>query len=125
MVEGFISLKELVDNHMQKGELSKYRKIFTSTVMVAIAIPRHTRYINVVFTRVDVVNKGNIMWGYKVKREQLDEIKKIYKFNFKVGINTKTMEKPNPSATTFYEANIEAVHNAHSDLVAITSSIND
>lgn len=47
--------------------MSKYRKVFTSTVMVAIAIPRHTRYINVMFVRVDVVNKGYIMWEYKVK----------------------------------------------------------
>lgn len=55
----------------------------------------------------------------------MDEIEKIYKFNFKDGINTKTMEKPNPSGITFYEENIKAVRNPHSNLVAITSSINN
>lgn len=39
LVEDCISLKVRVDYHMQKGELSKYKKGFTSNAVVVIAAP--------------------------------------------------------------------------------------
>lgn len=52
------------------------------------------KYINAVFSWVSIVTRGQSKHEYDVKREQFEEIKKIYKFNFRYGINIKTIENP-------------------------------
>lgn len=61
---------------MQKGALSKYKKYSSASVVIVTSAPRQTRYINVVFVRVDAITKGRWMKEYDVKREKLEEIEK-------------------------------------------------
>lgn len=51
------------------------------------------------------------------------KIKQLYKFDFKDGINTKTMEWPNPMEITFYESDLEIVLVSHNDPIIITTTI--
>lgn len=55
-----MSLKMRVDNHLQRGELTKYKKEPISSSMVEIAPPYPIKYINAIFARVDVVTKGQL-----------------------------------------------------------------
>lgn len=125
LIEDCISMKVRVDNHMQKGELSKYMKESSSTAVVETIASRQTRYINIVFTRVDVFTRGQRMQEYNVKIEKLEEIEKIYKFNFKNGINMETIKKPNRCGITFYDLNLGAALVPQSDPIVITASVND
>lgn len=77
-----------LDNRMQRGKLSKYGKEPSSSALVIMLAPQEIKYINVVFVRIDVVTRARIMKGYEVKKERLEEIEHVYKFNFRDSVNT-------------------------------------
>lgn len=52
--------------------------------MVVVHTPYRTRYINVVFSIVDVVNRGWRMKEFNKKKVKFDKIKTLYKFNLSI-----------------------------------------
>lgn len=53
-----LSLRARVDERIKKGELSKYKKNQAPDALVILKVPKPVKYINSVFTRVDVVTKS-------------------------------------------------------------------
>lgn len=86
-------MKVRVDNHLQKGDLAKYKKEHPSATMVMTTTPWLIKYINVVFVRVDAITEGQIKQEYDIKNEKLGKIEKIYKYDFRDG---ETLEQPTP-----------------------------
>lgn len=99
-----------------KSELLKYRKDSSTIILVTTSALRQIRYIKDLFTRANDVTRGQRMQECDVKRKKLEEIKNIYKFNFRDGINMKTMEEPTP---------YEALFALYSNPVVINVSIKD
>lgn len=65
------------------------------------------------------------MREYSVKRKKLEEIEQFYKFNFKDGVNTKTMGKNKPYGIIFYQLDLEAVLTLHNGPIVSTPLSND
>lgn len=58
LIKDFIWLKVRVDNHLQRCELTKYKKNISSSALVVATVPHQVEYINALFVRVDTVTKG-------------------------------------------------------------------
>lgn len=78
------------------------------------------KYINSMFVRVDTVTRGGKMKDFEAKRLELQEIKQIYKLNFKDGLNTEAKGRLSLYGITYYDSNLEAVLMAHNDPMVST-----
>lgn len=107
---------------MQQGELSKYKRELTSSVMVVSIALYLFNYINIIFYWVNIVTNGRHKKEVEIKEEKLSKIEHVYNINFRDGINTDTLERPNPISIIFYESDIEIVIVPFNDTIIITAA---
>lgn len=93
--------------------------------MVILAVTKPIKDINPIFARVDALTKGQMKQEYNIKKKKLADKEQIYKFYYRDGINSETMEHPNPKGIIYYEINLEAIIVPYLDLVVITIKIGD